>query len=61
MKKVDTLNREQLIEVVKRLDIKLMTLKSNWQRLAELLDQGASIYDDEVEFLVMRINQSLQD
>lgn len=49
-------NREQLVAIVNRLDIKLLALELKWDRLAELLDEGASIHDDEVDSLVRKIS-----
>lgn len=51
------MNREQLAAIIKRQDAKLLALELRWDALVELLDQGASIHDDEVYRLVRQISQ----
>lgn len=50
------LNREELVTVVIRQVSRLVALKLKWDRLVELLNDGASIYDDEVDSLVRKIS-----
>lgn len=56
LRETHTLNREQLVAIVNRLDTRLFVLQLKWDRLAELLDDGANIYDDEISSLMKKIN-----
>lgn len=61
IRETHTLNREQLVAIVDYLDAKLLVLELKWDRLVELLSDGANICDDEVDSLVRKINLQLSE
>jgi len=58
------IGREAWVEMHERLgaaDAELAEAQESWQRLYEMLDKGASVYDDPVRELMHRMNEILSD